>query len=45
MVEATGVFNISNNGSFLRSLCRLLGREVRGRVELRGRVDMAIHGG
>lgn len=44
VVEATGV-NISNTGSLLRSLCRWLGREVRGSVELRGRVDMMDYRG
>lgn len=44
VVEATGV-NISNIGSFLRSLCRWLVREVRGSVELRGRVDMMDYRG
>jgi len=44
VVEATGV-NISNTGSLLRSLCRWLGPEVRGSVELRGRVDMMDYRG
>lgn len=43
MVEATGV-SISNTGSFLRSLCRLLGREVGGSVEMRAIVDMMGYG-